>query len=39
MRLLHALRGEIKSFIVDDDIPPYAILSHSWGEEEITFQD
>ncbi len=39
MRLLHASRGEIKSFIVDDEIPPFAILSHSWGEEEISFQD
>jgi len=39
MRLLHALRGEIISFISDADIPPYAILSHSWGEEEITLQD
>jgi hypothetical protein len=22
-----------------DDIPPYAILSHTWGEEEVSFQD
>jgi hypothetical protein len=21
------------------DIPPYAILSHTWGREEVTFQD
>jgi hypothetical protein len=21
------------------EIPPYAILSHTWGTEEITFQD
>jgi hypothetical protein len=21
------------------DIPPYAILSHMWGKEEVTFQD
>ena len=23
----------------DDDIPEYAILSHSWGPEEVTFRD
>ncbi|KAK5630773.1 hypothetical protein RRF57_006488 [Xylaria bambusicola] len=22
-----------------DEIPPYAILSHTWGKEEVTFQD
>ncbi|TRX89915.1 hypothetical protein FHL15_009187 [Xylaria flabelliformis] len=25
--------------LVGDDIPPYAVLSHTWGEDEITFQD
>jgi ankyrin repeat protein len=29
-------KAEIKEFI---DIPPYAILSHRWGEEEVTLQD
>ncbi|PQE03465.1 Vegetative incompatibility HET-E-1 protein [Rutstroemia sp. NJR-2017a BBW] len=30
-----------KDFIGDDRIPPYAILSHTWGpdNEEITFED
>jgi hypothetical protein len=23
----------------DEDIPPYAILSHSWGKDEVLFQD
>ena len=23
----------------DDDIPSYAILSHTWGDEEVTFRD
>lgn len=23
----------------DSDIPPYAILSHTWGTEEVTFED
>ncbi|KAK5801221.1 hypothetical protein VI817_003433 [Penicillium citrinum] len=31
-------RFEIKEFS-DNAIPPYAILSHTWGEEEVTFQD
>ncbi|KAH8595435.1 hypothetical protein B0O99DRAFT_622899 [Bisporella sp. PMI_857] len=22
-----------------DDIPPYSILSHTWGPEEVTFGD
>jgi hypothetical protein len=24
---------------VGDDVPRYAILSHRWGEEEVTFKD
>jgi hypothetical protein len=28
-----------KDFIGDDDIPKYAILSHTWGAEEVTFRD
>ncbi|KAI2464777.1 heterokaryon incompatibility protein-domain-containing protein [Annulohypoxylon bovei var. microspora] len=39
MRLLHASLRKIESFIVDEEIPPYAILSHTWGEEEVSFQD
>lgn len=23
----------------DQDVPPYAILSHTWGDEEVTYQD
>lgn len=23
----------------DESIPPYAILSHTWGKEEVTFQE
>ncbi|KAI1458789.1 heterokaryon incompatibility protein-domain-containing protein [Annulohypoxylon moriforme] len=39
MRLLHASGKEFKEFIIDGEIPPYAILSHTWGDEEISFQD
>jgi len=38
MRLLNTHNWEIKDFISDDEVPPYAILSHTWDEEEINFQ-
>jgi hypothetical protein len=38
MRLLNVRTLEIKEFI-GADIPPYAILSHTWGSEEVTFHD
>ncbi|KAI0839494.1 heterokaryon incompatibility protein-domain-containing protein [Hypoxylon sp. FL0890] len=38
MRLLNARTSEIHEFPNDDETPPYAILSHTWGEEECTFQ-
>lgn len=41
MRLLRILdNGDInppEEFL--KDIPPYAILSHTWGDDEVTFQD
>ena len=36
MRLLNSRNGQIKEFISAEDAPPYAILSHTWGEEEVT---
>ena len=38
MRLIHTTRLELKEFF-DSDIPRYAILSHRWEADEITFQD
>lgn len=38
MRLLNALTGKLEEFF-DDDIPPYAILSHTWGKKEVQFKD
>ncbi|KAF5343253.1 hypothetical protein D9758_013436 [Tetrapyrgos nigripes] len=40
MRLLNTDTLQLKSFF-GGDIPPYAILSHTWGktEDEVTFQD
>ena len=31
-------RLEPKPFY-EPDIPPYAILSHTWGDDEVDFQD
>jgi hypothetical protein len=45
MRLLqysnHGEFGLTKDFVGNDTIPPYAILSHTWGPdtEEVTFED
>jgi ankyrin repeat protein len=38
MRLLNTDNFEVKEFR-DDEVPRYAILSHTWDEEEVTFQD
>jgi len=37
MRLLRTDSLELVDFV--DRIPPFVILSHTWGNEEITFQD
>lgn len=38
MRLLNTSTLEFHEFFLSE-IPQYAILSHTWGEEEVTFQD
>jgi hypothetical protein len=38
MRLLNVDTGEMHDFISQGDLPPYAILSHTWEDEEISFQ-
>ena len=37
MRLLNVRTLEFKEFF-DDKIPPYAILSHRWGDDEVSYQ-
>jgi Fungal fruit body lectin/Heterokaryon incompatibility protein (HET) len=37
MRLLHLETRKLKEF--QGNIPDYAILSHTWGDEEVLFQD
>jgi hypothetical protein len=38
MRLLHTQTLELHEFF-GTNIPPYAILSHTWGEGEVSFQE
>ncbi|KAI1770026.1 HET-domain-containing protein [Hypoxylon cercidicola] len=38
MRLINVNTLELEEFF-GTKTPPYAILSHAWGEEEVTFQD
>ncbi|KAK5637138.1 hypothetical protein RRF57_012850 [Xylaria bambusicola] len=38
MRLVNTENLQIQEFR-DDNIKKYVILSHTWGEEEVTFQD
>jgi hypothetical protein len=38
MRLLNVNSLELEEFI-GDSVPKYAILSHTWATEEVTFQD
>lgn len=38
MRLLHSTTLELTEFF-DTGLPPYAILSHTWEKDEVTFQE
>jgi hypothetical protein len=38
MRLINATTFKIHEFLSDDSIPPFAILSHTWGSDEVTLQ-
>jgi hypothetical protein len=37
MRLLNAVTLQLEEFF-DTDLPPYAILSHRWQDDEVSFQ-
>ncbi|KAI9149644.1 Vegetative incompatibility protein [Paramyrothecium foliicola] len=39
MWLLNVRTRRLESFFDEKQIPPYAILSHTWGHGEVTFQD
>ncbi|KAF2028798.1 hypothetical protein EK21DRAFT_101546 [Setomelanomma holmii] len=38
MRLINVTTLQIETF-TDNDIPPYAILSHTWGSDEISYEE
>lgn len=38
MRLLNTRTHEVQEFLNDDEYRRYAILSHTWGDEECTLQ-
>lgn len=38
MRSIHARTTELEEF-VDKAVPPYAILSHTWDNGEVSYQD
>ncbi|KAG7284567.1 hypothetical protein NEMBOFW57_010945 [Staphylotrichum longicolle] len=37
--LLNTHTHKLEFFLNPDEIPPYAILSHTWGGDEVTFKD
>jgi hypothetical protein len=41
MRLLNATTRHLAEFVAEEDIPPYAIQSHTWGKasDEVKLQD
>jgi len=39
MWLINAHNCKLEWFSDSDKAPPYAILSHTWGDDELTFQD
>jgi hypothetical protein len=41
MRLINTITLEFDQFFGEDRTPPYAILSHTWGndKEEVGYQD
>jgi hypothetical protein len=39
MRLLNIETLKLESFLEESTIPPYVILSHTWGDKEVLFED
>ncbi|KAI1769872.1 HET-domain-containing protein [Hypoxylon cercidicola] len=39
MKLLNTVTGDIKEFLGEDTQLEYAVLSHRWGDEEVSYQD
>ena len=39
MRLINVTSMKLEQFFDDFQIPPYVILSHRWGSNELTLQE
>lgn len=39
MRLINTATFELETFEDINSIPPYAILSHTWGAEEVRYEE
>lgn len=39
MHLINTTSLELHEFLNDDQLPPYAILSHRWEQPEVSFQN
>jgi hypothetical protein len=39
MRLINAQTQKLHNFASSAAVPPYAILSHTWGDSEVTFRE
>lgn len=39
MRLIDVETLKLQEFAGSGSAPPYAILSHTWGEDEVSFRD
>ncbi|KAI0508751.1 HET-domain-containing protein [Xylaria bambusicola] len=39
MRFLHSVDLTFNTFVDDRDMPKYAILSHTWGQDEVTYKE
>lgn len=39
MRLLNVKERKLEEFFDEEDLPKYAILSHTWGSDEVLFSD
>ncbi|THU84277.1 HET-domain-containing protein, partial [Dendrothele bispora CBS 962.96] len=39
MRLLNTENFKVEEFLTDSNIPPFAILSHRWGDNKLLFKD
>jgi len=39
MRLINLHTFQLEDFVSPEHTPRYAILSHTWGSDEVTYQD